>query len=301
MRTLLLVVMATSACRGSVPSSNAAIDSGDPGGDGRPSAIDASTIDAGRSYGSDRSQFFGASRCAQLGAMLCEDFEAGAIDTATWSVVGTTPLIDTMEAARGSHALHIRMAPSGTSATANGASYLKNTKLFPALKGGYYARAFIYFANLPAGPDYAHWTAFASTTSLGEIRLSGQYQSNMSLWGVGTDSGSNTTTGTGDWTTNDNDPAGSPRAVPTGEWMCLEWMHDSTNDKTTFWWDATEHASLDTTTTKHGGNTNPYTIPDITGVWFGWQEYQPRVNSPQLYEAWIDELAVDTKRIGCVD
>ncbi|CAN5442472.1 hypothetical protein BH11MYX1_BH11MYX1_54850 [soil metagenome] len=300
MRSLLLGVLVASTLEACQASNHAAIDSGDPGDAN--SVIDAaSTTDAGRDYSTDRTHFFGTSRCASLGALLCDDFESGTIDTTRWSLVGKAPVIDTMQAARGTHALHIHMLASGTSTTANGASYLKNTKLFPALKGAYYARAFIYFSHLPAGTEYAHWTAFASTTSLGEIRLSGQYQNSKSLWGAGTDSGTNMTTGTGDWTTNDNDPVGSPRAVPTGEWMCIEWMHDSTNDTTAFWWDATEHASLRTTTTKHGGNTNPYTIPDLTGVWFGWQEYQPRVNSPQEYEAWIDEIAVDTKRIGCVD
>ncbi len=298
MRELLLVVM-VAACEGSVPSNGASTDSGST--DGATVRDAAATADAGRNFGTDRTQFFGASRCASLGAMLCEDFETGTLDTTLWSIVGTPPVIDTVEAARGTHALHIHMLPSGSSTTANGASYIKNTKLFPALEAGYYARAFIYFTHLPAGTDYAHWTAFASSTSLGEIRLSGQYQNSKSLWGAGTDSGSNTTTGTGDWTTNDNDPPNNPRAVPTGEWQCIEWHHDAANDTTTFWWDGTEHASLDTTTAKHGGNANPYAIPDITAVWFGWQEYQPRVNSPQEYEAWVDEIAVDSQRIGCVD
>jgi len=251
-----------------------------------PVAIDSP---AGRDLSADRSKFFGASRCASAGVMLCDDFESGTLDP-RWKIVGTPPVIDTLQAARGSHALHVHL-------NANGPSYIKETQTFPALAGNYYARAFIYFTHLPTtGMTYAHWTAFASTTSIGEIRISGQYQNGVNRFGVGTDSGSNPG-GTGDWTTNDNDPAGAPRAVPIGEWACIEWQHDSANDVTRFWWDATEHPSLMTTASKHGGNTNPYLIPDITAAWFGWQEYQ---TSTQEFELWVDEIAIDAQRIGCV-
>ena len=32
-------------------------------------------------------------------------------------------------------------------------------------------------------------------------------------------------------------------------------------------------------------------------LWFGWAEYQP---ATQTFEMWIDEIAVDSSRIGCV-
>lgn len=257
------------------------------GGDG--AAHDAATADAGRDLSTDRGLFFGASRCAAANVALCEDFESGTL-AARWQTVGTAPVIDTVQAARGTHALHIDLH-------ANGPSYIKETTTFPALAGGYYARAFIYFTHMPTtGMTYAHWTAFASSTSIGEIRLSGQYQNGKNLWGVGTDSGMNAS-GTGDWTTNDNDPANAPRTIPIGEWMCVEWQHDSANDTTRVWWDGVEHPSLATSATHHGGNTNPFAIPDITAAWFGWQEYQ---TSTQEFELWIDELAIDSQRIGCV-
>ena len=283
MRTVVLLALV--GCAGNQPASVG--DAPAVGSDGAV-AIDAP---AGRDLSTDRTKFFGASRCAAANVALCEDFESGTLDSTTWKVSGTAPVIDTVQAARGSHALHVHL-------TANGASYIKETKTFPALAGGYYGRAFIYFAHLPttASMTYAHWTAFASTTSIGEIRVSGQLQNGKNLWGVGTDSGSNAG-GTGDWTNSDNDPVGSPRAVPTGEWMCIEWQHDSTNDVTKLWWDATEHPSLATTATMHGGNSNPYALPDLTAAWFGWQEYQ---TSTEEFELWVDEIAVDAQRIGCV-
>ena len=247
----------------------------------------------GRDFSSDRTKFFGASRCAAAGVQLCEDFESGQLDTSTWSVSGDTPVIDGMEHARGNKALHITKA-------GNGLSYIRETKTFPAVNNTYYGRAFFYFAQLPAAPgmSYAHWTFIAAsgTGVSGEIRLSAQLQGGNNLFGVGTDSGSDPS-GTGDWTNSDDDPSKNPAPVPLQKWVCVEWMHKGDTSETRFYWDATEHPSLYTSSTQHGGNSNAYLLPQFTDVWLGWQEYQ---GSSETFELWIDEIAIDKERIGCV-
>jgi hypothetical protein len=144
---------------------------------------------------------------------------------------------------------------------------------------------------------YAHWTFAAATGTnvAGEIRLSGQLQNGKNLFGVGTDN--QTATGTGDWTNSDKDPANAPAAVPTKQWLCIEWAHKGDTNETRFFWDAVEHPSLYTSSTKHGGNAMPYLLPQFTALWVGWQEYQ---TSTQKFEMWIDEIAIDDQRIGCV-
>ncbi len=247
-----------------------------------------------RNLTTDTTQFGlgGASRCAGAAVQLCEDFETGALDTKTWTVSGTPPVIDGLQRARGQKALHIKRA-------GNGQSYIRESKTFPAPNNSYYGRAYVYFATLPGLPmTYAHWTfAAASGTGVaGEIRLSGQLQNGKNLFGVGTDS-QGQAGGTGDWTTSDKDPNGQPAAVPTGKWLCLEWLHKGATNETRFYWDAAEHPSLSTTTSKNGGNGNPYILPTFTNVWIGWQEYQP---SSLNFEMWVDEIAIDPARIGCV-
>jgi hypothetical protein len=118
----------------------------------------------------------------------------------------------------------------------------------------------------------------------------------QSLFGVGTDNRVQEA-GTGDWTLSDNDPPMHPSPVPMGEWVCLEWMHKGDTNETRFYWNAVEHPSLHTSSTVHGGNMNPFILPQFTSVWLGWQEYQPMT---EPFELWIDEVAVDTSRIGCV-
>jgi hypothetical protein len=261
------------------------------GGGAHDGGVDAS--DGGRDFSTDTTLFYGASRCAQANVQLCEDFESGTLDTTTWTVNGDTPVIDGVHAARGSKALHI--TKSG-----NGESYLRETKTFPATNNTYFGRIFAYFDQIPttAGMTYAHWTfvAASGTGVEGEIRLSGQLSNGLNHFGVGTDSG-NSDGGTGDWTNSDDDPTGSPLPVPTGKWICIEWMHKGDTNETRFYWDATEHPSLYTSATLHGGNTNAYDLPDFTNVWVGWQEYQ---TSTEPFEMWVDEIAIDKERIGCV-
>ena len=255
----------------------------------------ASTGDGGRDFSTDRATFFGDSRCADSGVQLCEDFENGMIDPA-WTVEGTKPVVDTMEHARGTHALHITQH-------GNGLSYIKETSTFPEANNTYFGRVFVYFKSLPAplpdgGMTYAHWTMLAGsgTGQPGEIRVSGQLQNGRNLFGVGTDTGTDDA-GSGDWTNSDNDPKGSPTAVPLGQWLCIEWMHKGDTSETQFWWDGALHPSLSTTASMHGGNSNPYVLPQFTQVWVGWQEYQ---TSSEVFELWIDEIAIDSQRIGCV-
>jgi hypothetical protein len=250
--------------------------------------------DGGRDFSTDRSTFFGDSRCADAGVQLCEDFESGMIGPA-WTVSGTKPVVDTMQHARGTHALHITQQ-------GNGLSYIKEAMTFPEANDTYFGRVFVYFKSLPAtladgGMPYAHWTMLAAsgTGVPGEIRVSGQLQNGRNLFGVGTDN--QTDSGTGDWTNSDNDPKGSPSAVPLGQWLCIEWMHKGDTSETQFWWDGALHPSLSTTASMHGGNANPYLLPQFNQVWVGWQEYQ---TSGELFELWIDEIAIDSRRIGCV-
>jgi len=255
------------------------------------SSMDAS--DGGRDFSSDRNKFFGASRCAQANVQLCEDFESGMIDPMKWSQNGSMLVVDGLQHARGSKALHITR-------TGNGNAFIKETKTFPEQNNTYYGRIFMYFHALPTAPgmNYAHWTFIAAsgTGVSGEIRVSGQLQNGKNLFGVGTDNRVDDA-GTGDWTNSDKDPNNMPVAVPLDMWLCIEWLHQGATNETRFYWDAIEHPSLHTTASMHGGNMNPFILPQFTNVWIGWAEYQP---STEPFEMWIDEIAIDKDRIGCV-
>ena len=261
------------------------------GADGSSDGGSSDTGDQGRDYGNDRDKFFGDPHCDVPDLLLCDSFEDGALDTRTWEPINNVTVVSD-KAARGSGSLHVH-------ADQNGWSGVRETLTFPAPDNTYFGRMFVWIDAVPIAPDWAHWTLVGAAGSgdTSEIRVGGQYNpfAGMNLFGVGTDGGP-----TGDWTNLDDDPTGAPMAVVVQDWVCIEWMHDGANDETRFWWDADEHLSLATTATMHGGNQGAnYVMPEFESVWVGWWLYQTGPN-PDHYDVWIDEVAIDAIRIGCI-
>jgi hypothetical protein len=243
----------------------------------------------GRDYGPERDEFFGDSRCDTAGLVLCDGFENAGIDENLWEISASgnnTVEIVADQSARGGQSVHIQ--------TNDGFGRLRNMTSFPIAGNRYWGRMFIRVDRFST-VDWAHWT-MAEAAGQGDgslIRVGGQYNSNQMVnrWGVGSDGGA-----TGDWTTHDQDPDGNPIEPPEDEWICLEWLHDGDTDEGQFFVDAVEHPSLATTSDVHGGNDVPYDLPMFESVWFGWWQYQ---SDPQPFDVWIDEVAIDTERIGC--
>ncbi|HWB75929.1 MAG TPA: hypothetical protein VG755_13265 [Nannocystaceae bacterium] len=256
------------------------------------SASSGTTGEEGRDYGSDRTQFFGDPRCDVPDLLLCDSFEDGALDTDVWQPNGDVS-IDSAKGARGSGSLHVH-------AEQNGWSAVHETVTFPAPNNTYFGRMFVWIDAVPIAPDWSHWTLVGAAGSgdSSEIRVGGQFNpfAGMNLFGIGTDGGP-----TGDWTNLDDDPPGAPMAVVVQDWVCIEWMHDGANDETRFWWDAVEHPSLATTPdVEHGGIPDAqYVMPEFESVWVGWWLYQGGP-TPDHYDVWIDEVAIDAIRIGCI-
>lgn len=239
-------------------------------------------------FSTDRSAFGGASRCGGLTVLFCDGFEAKEIGP-QWQKQGpgTTELTGEPHF-RGERALHVHTE-------GNGYALLRLKAIFPLPHDTYWGRMFVRFDALPTAPRWAHWT-IAEAAGLGDgslIRIGGQFDGRHNRFGVGTDAGP-----TGDWTRLDEDP-GSESALPEDQWLCVEWLHDGEADVTRFYWDGDERGSLATTSSDHGGDEVPYVMPEFQAVWVGWWLYQPDPN-PNTYDVWIDEVAFDQARIGCV-
>jgi len=248
----------------------------------------------GGSGGGGGDDFFGASRCAGAGLLLCDGFETDAIDTGLWNVSKSAQnvLENTRDyAARGEQSVHI-MAD-------NGYAFLRNESIFPVANNDYYGRMFVRVERFST-VDWAHWTVAegAGTGNDAKVRVGGQYVRTdfdtntwANRWGVGTDGGE-----TGDWTNADQDPLGQVVEPAILEWVCLEWQHFGSTNETRFYLDGVEHPSLYTTAQDHGGDSGQYILPQMTSFWFGWVQYQ---EDPMPFDVWIDEVALDDERIGC--
>jgi hypothetical protein len=238
-------------------------------------------------YSTNPAEFGGPTRCAKLNAQLCEDFESGTLDKSLWEVGGNAPVIETGKAMRGAHSAHFHT-------DLNGLSFIKEKKTFPAVNNTFWGRMFFYIDALPVTPDYAHFTLVeaAGTGDDSRVREGGQYRK----FGVGTDGGP-----TGDWTNIDADPTKeTAKEIPEKQWMCVEWLYKGDTSETRFFADGVEHPSLYTfPKVQHGANSSvEYNLPSFDSVWVGWWMYQSNP-TPDHFDVWIDEIAIDKDRIGC--
>ena len=180
--------------------------------------------------------------------------------------------------------LHIRTA-------GNGRAFL----VIPTLGSpgnSFWVRARLRVAEFPTAPDWAHWTiAEASGSSSPTLvrPLGGQYvpSSGANFFGVGSDLGP-----TGDWTAWQT----SAPAV-AGNWRCVEFHLDATDNRVTVYLDGVEQTTLTVSTKQHGGAPGDFLFPDFTTLKLGWQLYQPNP-APSSYDIRLDDLTVSTHRIG---
>jgi hypothetical protein len=247
--------------------------SGGGGSGGSPAGVDGGSAGAGNpgNPGVAGFGFSGASRCGAAGVLLCESFENG-LDANTWTtlVAGEgTAVIDDAHAFRGTKAMHIKVVNQGHKAA------ISETKTFPIATNILYARMFVWFDTFTTG---AHFTmAEAPQTAAGAwIRYGGQ----GGKYGVGTDHGAS-----GDWLQQDTVP------VPTKQWTCIEFELAGDTNEFHVWFDDVEHKALNVGPTQHKG----FLMPPFTSLWFGWQTYSNQAPG----EFWIDEIAIDSKPIGC--
>lgn len=99
-----------------------------------------------------------------------------------------------------------------------------------------------------------------------------------------------------DATLPDLSPQGvaTSEALPTGAWECFEY-HLGTDGSIETWLNSDAIAGLTTANNSNDSGWMDKTyIPDITGVYFGWESYGGDVNT-----FWYDDVAIASTRVGC--
>jgi len=260
------------AAAGSAGSASAGASGGAAGGSAGAGESDGGAAGAGVDAGGTGGfGYSGLSRCASAGTLLCESFEDG-LDAAVWTQLISgdgTVTVDGTRAFRGSKSLHVNVVNAGHKAA------ISETKTFPIANNILFARMFVWFDTFTTG---AHFTmAEAPQIAAGAwIRFGGQ----GGKYGVGTDHGAS-----GDWLQQDTAP------VPTKQWTCIEFELKSDTNEFHVWLDDVERTALNVGAKQHAG----FVMPPFTSLWFGWQTYSNQAPG----EFWIDEIAIDSKPIGC--
>jgi hypothetical protein len=252
------------------------VSSGGTGG----SAVDASA-DRGASSATDAG-IGGPSRCTAGKYLICEDFEGtaeGAIPTG-WTKHGNAA-VAADEAARGTHSLKIAAAPNGERRI-----YADAAKL----GGGHWGRIF-FKVKVPVPSVFVHSTLVAfrgigPTRGSEEVRVvdtvkdaSGKYQFLYNVQPNGAEFGTGSAY---NYSFDDR-------------WHCAEWSIDAPTQSYHFFYDGVEVTSIakNNGPMKYAGTDIP---PVFTELHVGWNNYQ---SAPPGFVAWIDEVALDTNRIGC--
>ncbi|MBC8133923.1 MAG: hypothetical protein H7X95_13140, partial [Deltaproteobacteria bacterium] len=241
----------------------------------------------------------GNSLCAGAGFIVCEGFETTAAGTnvapAGWSRTGSVDVIaDAANVYRGSRSLRINAAPNGPR---------RITKTGPeitALGGRHWGRIFfkvqtpaprptggVIHSSIVSGMAMSP-VAGVPGTGENEIRVvdtventAGRYQFlyNVQRQGVTNEFGNNP----------------PYNYTYDGQWHCVEWSVDFATQNYHLYYDGTEATQV--AVTNGAGNFNNSELPMVwKSISAGWYNYQ---SAGVGFVAWIDEIALDTNRIGC--
>ena len=253
---------------------------GGPSGGTGGSAIDAAS-DRQPSPPGDGS-IGGPSRCTAGKYLICEDFEStaeGAVPTGWTKHGGAAVAAD--DAARGTHALKISAAASGERRIYTDAAKLGS---------GHWGRIF-YKVQVPVPGVFVHSTIVAlrgigPTRGSEEVRVvdtvkdaNGKHQFLYNVQPSGAEFGKGSPY---NWTFD-------------GKWHCAEWHIDGPTQSYHFYYDGAEVTSiaLDNGPMKYAGTDIPPVFADLRIGWYNYQSAAPG------FVAWIDEVALDSNRIGC--
>jgi hypothetical protein len=254
-----------------------------PAGDASPDAAEGgSAVDANDGgQASDVVQpdvVTGPVSCANAGVLLCEDFENG-LDTTKWPSsdnVNATVGIDGTQHHRGAYALHAHM-PALSSASAVGVQGDIN-HLAP-MPSPVFIRAFVMFSS--ALPPSVESFVVAQSTQAPYPGLQ------IEIW---QQNGNYAVT---DWAQSPvlNLSTGPQAAAAT--WNCIEWelqppASGTATSTMDLWVDSGEVSGLHLTNV---------TLSNVGQLTFGLGFYQ--VTTLPACDMWIDDIYVDTSRVGC--
>jgi hypothetical protein len=149
----------------------------------------------------------------------------------------------------------------------------------------FYGRLFFWFDRLPLekpGSLY-HWVMVAPQGGGMDLRIGGHIERDGTNWVRFNPGGMRGETGLSDVTA----------IMVAKQWYCMEFFFDTPNNESRIWLDGQERPVLHWKDSVAGW---VFPAAGITSIGFGFIEYQ---GAATPFELFIDEIALDTKRIGC--
>jgi hypothetical protein len=217
--------------------------------------------------------------CTASPHAVCVDFEDGTMGG--WSVNGTGGRVETGNAAHGAHALHITQLTSSTmisppslgtiTSTMWGRFYLYMTPGAPmghgAIVNAYDQSHNFFEEGWSNNSFFGNWHVPAGVPERYEVSTTGQYK------------------------------------VPNGQWACVEVLFDGATPKNTQVWHDGKPVVFDVVA------SSPAIVPvnHFTKIEVGYRNYHglsltayDGMTPPILADMWLDDIAFDKNRIGCL-
>ena len=234
----------------------------------------------------------GGSLCTAGRYLLCEGFEGVNVGNNTpsgWSRTGNATVADD-QAARGAHALKLTPAAD----KGYGFYTFGNAESFPAAHWG---RVF-YRVQTPPPDAFVHASIAAYQGDGPEIgastfrvvdtvKMAAPTSTHQFLYNVQITGGS------------EFSKQGPYNWMFDGAWHCAEWFVDGANQAYQFYFDGAEVTQMRIMNGagNYGSGSNKTNLPMMFNDFrVGFITYQ---NAPPGFTAWVDEVAIDTNRIGC--
>ena len=235
----------------------------------------------------------GGSLCAAGRFLLCEGFEGpvGNTPPTGWTRQGNATIADD-QAARGAHALKLTPAAD----KGYGFFVYGNAEAFGAAHWG----RLYYRVQVPPPDAFVHATMAAyqgdgpgigaSTFRVADtVKMAAPTSTHQFLFNV--------------QITGDREfGKGSPYNWSfDGNWHCVEWFVDGANQAYQFYYEGTEvtQIRIQNGAGNYGSGSNETHLPMMFNDFrVGWTTYQ---TAPPGFTAWIDEVAIDSQRIGCAN
>ncbi|HEX4404618.1 MAG TPA: hypothetical protein VH560_07310 [Polyangia bacterium] len=222
--------------------------------------------------------------CANHDYQLCIDFEDG-IDTTVWSG-GNTKAIVTDDVAHGTHAYHLYSSVAGTAT----GGVLQTAKV-GTLTDQIWGRFYIHFSPGAPGGHGNMIAAYDGANKGGNwYEIGWQFDGIMGVWHGGG---------------GENPLRSKPYIVD--QWYCIELYFDGKNSAVPRWWIDSEEAQY----YMPGGGPKIAGIGPVKTITVGWTPYaglqlqlpdgMKPIDNRVLADAWIDDVAFDTQRIGCIE
>jgi hypothetical protein len=214
----------------------------------------------------------GGSLCASSGAILCDNFEEGTIDTTRWqqlTLTSATLTVDQQQAHSGSYSLHASTDAVTATGTNPGGYAVHEDSSLPL---DFFVRFYVYVPSTGTAPSKSQIVSqlVASTGDGMQIDINSGYLALTS------------------WANNPVLDQTSDTPLTADLWHCIEWEAlEGSPGATAVWIDGIQVTGLGPTVTAPAYNTVQF------GIGFFQAPVQPR------FEVWIDDVVVQTMRVGC--